>query len=123
MKFLLVFFLFISLQTFAQKKVNVKSKVEIVFENFQDTIFRGYDNPIYLKGISDLKGITVEASGASVKIGNKEKKQYILIPGAGKTAEIVVKKNGKEVVRKTIIVTVLQGKQLEYLKKKNLENK
>jgi hypothetical protein len=123
MKFLLVFFLLIGVQTFAQKKVSIKSKVEIVFENFQDTIFRGYDNPFYLKGISDLKGITVEASGASVKIGNKEKKQYILIPGVGKTAEIVVKKNGKEVVRKTIIVTVLQGKQLEYLKKKNLENK
>lgn len=123
MKFLLVFFLLIGVQTFAQKKVSIKSKVEIVFENFQDTIFRGYDNPIYLKGISDLKGITVEASGASVKIGNKEKKQYILIPGVGKTAEIIVKKNGKEVLRKTIIVTVLQGKQLEYLKKKNLENK
>jgi hypothetical protein len=122
MKVLTILFLFVSTLFYSQNKVQVKSKVEIVFENFQDTIFRGYDNPIYIKGISDLKGITVEAVGASVKIGNKEKKQYILIPGVGKTAEIIVKKNGKELVRKTIIVTVLQGKQLEYLKKKNSGN-
>jgi hypothetical protein len=122
MKVLTILFLFVSSLTYSQKKVQVKSKVDIVYENFQDTVFSGYQNSIFLKGVSDLKGITVEAIGGSVTLIDKVKKQYNVIPGRVKSIEIVVKKGGKEILRKKAVVSVLQGEQLEYLKKKNSGN-
>lgn len=121
MKVLTVLFLFVSSLTYSQNKVQVKSKISIDFEAFTDTVFVGYTNIMTLKGISDMKGITVEGVGASISVRDKSKKQYNLISHSNVLrVDIIVKRNKKEIYRKIVVNSVLKGEQLEYLKKKNL---
>ncbi|MES2589090.1 MAG: hypothetical protein V4622_08925 [Bacteroidota bacterium] len=115
----LILFLFFTSISYSQNKVKVVSKVSIEFENFKDTVFRGFQNAIYLKGLSDLKGITIEGINATVSLSNKERKMFLVIPSrASKTCELIVKKNNKEIYRRNVVISNLGGKQLEILEKK-----
>lgn len=117
MKFLVFVCLFISSISLSQNNVS------ITFENFQDTIFRGFDNPIYLKGVKDLKGLVIVAEGASISLIDEKSKKYILKPSSSsKNCTLVVTKNKKEILRKQIVISNLQGRQLEILKNKTKTN-
>lgn len=122
MKYLsVIILLLVSLTTFSQSKAKSKPKpkISIQFDNFKDTVFAGYQNMILLKGITDFNEVSIEFAEGSVLTCDNITNCYFLIPTLEhKSGNIIVKKSKKEIYRRKIVISTLEGRQLEVIKKK-----
>lgn len=108
--------------SFSQKTVKLKNDVKIEFESLiKDTIFSGYQNIIYIKGISDFAGITIEGKNSTITVDKTNNEKFIVIPLAtAKEDYIVIKKNGKEIKKQKVIIAVMTKDTAKRLKNRTV---